>query len=323
MRFVYPSTPMVHDIWVVQQKYGVETTTRTGDTTYGFNCDGRRDQRPRCSFDDRARWRPSSPSGTRPATIRSTCRAITRRRSSTFAKAPTAAPAAGVRTIRPAPAPIRRRCRRRTTWRSSTPTTPSRTWPRVRAPPAYDLYFGGRAGANEGIPWSEIVGSDWLMENNIGIAYGAMIENAIGGHGDDRINGNQATNHVHAATAARTRSSSPTTAARLSGRRRRDASTTSWSTRSWTSSPASTGSTSASWASVQAHDLSTWRLMRTTPGDRRARARTTCRSSSSAKRCGACRLLLRLISASHERKALRGSPGRLFFVRRAAPTNRS
>ena len=71
---------------------------------------------------------------------------------------------------------------------------------------AYDLYFGGRAGANEGIPWSDIVGRDWLMENNIGIAYGAMIENAIGGHGNDRINGNQATNqfdwqrrrgHVH------------------------------------------------------------------------------------------------------------------------------
>jgi Ca2+-binding RTX toxin-like protein len=32
------------------------------------------------------------------------------------------------------------------------------------------------------------------MEQNIGIAYGAVIENAIGGHGDDRINGNQADN---------------------------------------------------------------------------------------------------------------------------------
>ena len=61
---------------------------------------------------------------------------------------------------------------------------------------AYDLYFGGRAGANEGIPWSDIVGKDWLMENNIGIAYGAVIENAIGGHGNDQINGNRATNQL-------------------------------------------------------------------------------------------------------------------------------
>jgi len=60
---------------------------------------------------------------------------------------------------------------------------------------ALDLYFGGRAGVNEGVPWSDVVGRDWLMENNIGIAYGAIIENAKGGYGDDRINGNFATNH--------------------------------------------------------------------------------------------------------------------------------
>lgn len=33
----YPETPMVHDIYVIQQKYGADPTTRTGDTTYGFN----------------------------------------------------------------------------------------------------------------------------------------------------------------------------------------------------------------------------------------------------------------------------------------------
>ena len=32
-----PQTPMVHDIAAVQAMYGVETATRTGDTTYGFN----------------------------------------------------------------------------------------------------------------------------------------------------------------------------------------------------------------------------------------------------------------------------------------------
>ena len=30
MRFVYPSTPMVHDIWVAQQIYGAETSTPDG-----------------------------------------------------------------------------------------------------------------------------------------------------------------------------------------------------------------------------------------------------------------------------------------------------
>lgn len=32
-----PQTPMLNDVRVMQQLYGVETTTRTGDTVYGFN----------------------------------------------------------------------------------------------------------------------------------------------------------------------------------------------------------------------------------------------------------------------------------------------
>ncbi|WP_136661323.1 M10 family metallopeptidase, partial [Nitratireductor sp. XY-223] len=33
----YAQTPMVHDILTIQSIYGADTTTRTGDTTYGFN----------------------------------------------------------------------------------------------------------------------------------------------------------------------------------------------------------------------------------------------------------------------------------------------
>ena len=33
----YPQTPMVHDILAIQAIYGADTTTRTGDTVYGFN----------------------------------------------------------------------------------------------------------------------------------------------------------------------------------------------------------------------------------------------------------------------------------------------
>ncbi|MAF30330.1 MAG: hypothetical protein CL820_00665 [Croceicoccus sp.] len=35
--FNNPQTPLLHDIYVIQQKYGADETTRTGDTTYGFN----------------------------------------------------------------------------------------------------------------------------------------------------------------------------------------------------------------------------------------------------------------------------------------------
>ncbi len=37
MNFAYAATPLVHDISALQRIYGVDTTTRTGDTVYGFN----------------------------------------------------------------------------------------------------------------------------------------------------------------------------------------------------------------------------------------------------------------------------------------------
>ena len=43
MNVAYGATPMVHDILAMQQKYGAEMNTRTGDTTYGFNSNAGRD----------------------------------------------------------------------------------------------------------------------------------------------------------------------------------------------------------------------------------------------------------------------------------------
>jgi serralysin len=43
MNIAYGATPMVHDILAMQQKYGAEMTTRTDDTTYGFNSNAGRD----------------------------------------------------------------------------------------------------------------------------------------------------------------------------------------------------------------------------------------------------------------------------------------
>jgi serralysin len=34
---LYPQTPMLYDVLALQQAYGADTTTRTGDTTYGFH----------------------------------------------------------------------------------------------------------------------------------------------------------------------------------------------------------------------------------------------------------------------------------------------
>jgi serralysin len=43
MNIAYGATPMVHDILSMQLKYGAEMTTRTGDTVYGFNSTAGRD----------------------------------------------------------------------------------------------------------------------------------------------------------------------------------------------------------------------------------------------------------------------------------------
>lgn len=39
----YAQTPMLHDVMAIQAMYGAETTTRTGDTVYGFNATADRD----------------------------------------------------------------------------------------------------------------------------------------------------------------------------------------------------------------------------------------------------------------------------------------
>lgn len=39
----FAQTPMIHDIYVIQSKYGADPTTRTGDTVYGFNSTADRD----------------------------------------------------------------------------------------------------------------------------------------------------------------------------------------------------------------------------------------------------------------------------------------
>ena len=193
MRFVYPSTPMVDDVYVAQQKYGADMTTRTGDTTYGFNSTsdvtnaamkfvanemftiftiwdaGGTDTLNLSGYytDSVIDLREGAYSSAGGAGAYSEALAG---HELTLAEinANNAAAGLGARSAR-----------------------------------LYEIYFnggwsddGGATLVNEGLSWREITGTgdDFSMEQNIGIAYGAIIENAIGGHGDDRINGNQANN---------------------------------------------------------------------------------------------------------------------------------
>lgn len=177
MRFVYSSTPMVHDIHVIQQKYGADMTTRTGDTTYGFN-----------------------------ATADVTNEAM-RFHAGEMAAVFSIWDAGGKDMIdfsgyaTPTVIDLREGH-----YSSAGGTDRQLTLDEINANNAaadlparsaflYDVYFEGVEGTNGGQSWKEISGStDYLMHDNIGIAYGAVIENAMGGSGDDVLIGNQANN---------------------------------------------------------------------------------------------------------------------------------
>lgn len=177
MRFIYPSTPMVHDVWVAQQKYGADTTTRTGDSTYGFNAsDDVTNEAMRFEENDVLSIFTIWDAGGNDTLDLSgyDSNSVIDLREGAYSSAGGPGRQLSLAEINANNAEV---------------GLGNRT-------AAYDLYFGGRAGVNEGVPWSEIVATDFVMDNNIGIAYGAVIENAIGGGGDDRINGNQANNSL-------------------------------------------------------------------------------------------------------------------------------
>lgn len=192
MRFIYPSTPMVHDVAVIQAKYGADMTTRTGDTTYGFNSTADVTNAA-MKFNpgemltiftiwdaggndtlDLSGYYTNSIIDLRPGAYSS---------------------AGGFGAYNPVYADVDPSTLSQADYLAFVNANNAAVGLASRTA-AYDLYFGGRPGANEDVPWFDIVGGDTLMENNIGIAYGAIIENAIGGHGDDRINGNSANNRL-------------------------------------------------------------------------------------------------------------------------------
>ncbi|ATN01509.1 hypothetical protein CRN77_18000 [Proteus vulgaris] len=122
---LFPMSPLLIDIYVIQKFYGVNLTTRTGDTIYGFNSNTQRD----CY------------SLTTPDDVIISC----------------IWDAGGVDTL---------------------------NFYKYNARQKIDL--------NEGA-FSDIGG----LRSNLSIAYGAVIENAIGGINDDIIIGNRTNNHLY------------------------------------------------------------------------------------------------------------------------------
>lgn len=160
LTFVYASTPLLHDVAAIQAIYGADPTTRTGNTTYGFN----------------------STAG-----------------KSAFDFALTALP---VITIYDA---------------GGNDTLDFSGWD---TPSTIDLTPGAfSSGGGSGVvPLDDLKARgvlpasytqaqydalrarynspDGLLKDNISIAYGTIIENAIGGGGNDTIRGNSADNNI-------------------------------------------------------------------------------------------------------------------------------
>ncbi|MFL6761540.1 MAG: M10 family metallopeptidase C-terminal domain-containing protein [Sphingomicrobium sp.] len=187
MRFLYPSTPMVDDVYVVQQKYGADMTTRTGDTTYGFNATSD-------VWNEAMRFHKGEM-----ATIFTIWDAGGK---DTLDLSGYATPSVidlreGGYSSAGGYGAYDARLVGRTPTLSQINADNAAAGMGDRTEQLYEIYFRGVDGINEGLSWKAITGttSQHLMQQNIGIAYGAIVEDAKGGSGNDRINGNQADNH--------------------------------------------------------------------------------------------------------------------------------
>lgn len=171
MAVAYGSTPMVHDILAIQRLYGADMTTRTGDTVYGFNSTAGRD-----AFDFTINKAPTvaiwdaGGNDTLDASGYNTDQIIDLNPGSlssiggvTLAEAQAGLSFAQVNANRAAMgyAPI--------------------------AQAAYDANMAALAA-------NPLLGR---LVDNVGIAYGAWIENAVGGGGNDVLVGNAVTNKLN------------------------------------------------------------------------------------------------------------------------------
>jgi hypothetical protein len=165
MNFAYAATPLVHDIAAIQAIYGADPTTRTGDTVYGFNSTADRD-----AFDFNINTRPIVSiydAGGKDTLDFSgwNTNSIINLNGGAFSSG------GGVQDFL-------------TLAEINANRAALGLAPRSQA--AYDFYI-----QNFIIPQGLTNG---LFHDNISIAYGTVIENAIGGGGDDLIIANQVAN---------------------------------------------------------------------------------------------------------------------------------
>lgn len=170
MSIAYGATPMIHDILAIQAIYGADMTTRTGDTTYGFNASGA-DIRDAHDFTktpwptmaiwdaggndtlDASGYEVTQVIDLTPGSL-SSIGGITLAQAPTFEEVNANRAAAGIAPIAKA------------------------TYDANIASLAADPEFRGR------------------LTDNVGIAYGVTIENAKGGSGKDTIIGNDVANKL-------------------------------------------------------------------------------------------------------------------------------
>jgi serralysin len=162
---VYSATPLVHDILAIQRIYGADMTTRTGDTVYGFNSNAGRD-----SYD--FTLTPAPIMAIWDAGGNDTIDASGYYTDQVIDLSPGSLSSIGGVTYDTAPTLAQVNANRAA---------------QNLAPVAQATYNSNMALLQA----NPVVGR---LTNNVGIAYGAVIENAIGGYGNDSLIGNSVAN---------------------------------------------------------------------------------------------------------------------------------
>lgn len=166
----YGATPMIHDIFAAQQMYGADMTTRTGDTTYGFNASA--DVAGRDAFD--FELTPAPVMTIWDAGGNDTLDASGYTTNQVIDLTPGSLSSIGGVTLADAP--------------SLEEVNANRAL--AGYAPLTEAAYNNRMAALAANP------DAGLLVDNVGIAYGAWIENAVGGSGNDLIIGNSLSNRL-------------------------------------------------------------------------------------------------------------------------------
>jgi serralysin len=174
-------TPMLHDIYVIQEKYGADLTTRAGDTVYGFNSTAGRDV-----FDFSANTAPNvaiyDAGGNDTIDLSGfTASTFLNLHAGTFSSAGQSAPSAAVVNAN----------RADLTALSGQTFAPVSQATIDATAASFQNAAAARIAADTGV-----TGVTATEYDNLAIAYGTTIENGIGGSARDVLWGNQVANRL-------------------------------------------------------------------------------------------------------------------------------